>query len=450
MTDRDHGPGDPDFVRPLGAAEHGLDVMETARGTCHIVRVMTFDGKLDTELFERALRNLVRRRPILNTRIVRVQEQVPYFAHSERWPEVTFVERRDLDDWRAEFERQLSTPVSVAGDALLRATALIDDNGGQVVLSCHHAVCDGRSLTAFCRDLVHEYEWMLRGAPGDPAAVTGAVSPPMDELLPPSLTGPDGGALLEQFSARLRTLMTSPPGLLVEFPPQGDAPPGRNLLTYELPPAETHSLATMARANGTTVGGAISAAILRAGLDIGGSQAEDVVGLASNIDLRPHLREDVPVSNMGTYASSFFNAYDGVRTKPFWTLARQITEDVRASIESLEAFCVMLLSKSSYELYNRGVVPRNWPQFMVANLGRMDLPEPHETFRVRSIHGGSPVHGTGPFFFCSAVGMDNSLVIDVNYNTPSVPNEVAREFGQSLLEHLLVQGGSAAAPAGQP
>jgi hypothetical protein len=66
---------DPAYVRPLGEAEQGLDVMETAKALCHIVRVIPFEGALDAELFERALHQLVERRPLVNTRIVRPPEQ---------------------------------------------------------------------------------------------------------------------------------------------------------------------------------------------------------------------------------------------------------------------------------------------------------------------------------------------------------------------------------------
>ncbi len=336
MSDLHHRPADPAFVPALGGFERAIDMMETLRGAGHIVRVITFEGAMEPGLFEQALRNLVQRRPILNTRVVRPQEEAPYFARSDQSPAISIVERRDEEHWRAEFDGHLSTPLSVAGDdTLLRLTVLVGDSRGEIVLSCHHAVCDGRSLTAFCRDLVHEYQWLLRGAPGVPAAAVGAIGPPLEELLPPGLTDPEGAELLERFGARFRDLLSSPPGLVLDLPHVPPAPPGRHVLTYELPHASAEALVSRARANGTTIGGAMSAAVLRAGLDIGASEAEDTVGLSSNIDLRPHLRENVPLSDMGSYASSSSNVYAGARTKPFWTLAREVTQTVQSSIDSL-------------------------------------------------------------------------------------------------------------------
>jgi hypothetical protein len=433
---------DSTFVRLLGASEQGVDAMENAGGDCHIVRVINYEGALNPELFERALHNLLRRRPLLTTEIVRPPDEVPYFCFTGERPRIAFVERGDGDQWRAEFERQLARPLLMDGRALLRLTALTGGRGGEIVISCHHAVCDGRSLTAFCRDLAHEYEWLLRGAPGDPVTITAAVPPPLEDVVPLGLTGSSGEKIMAEYRSRLGAQMTSPPGFFMEFEPE--PPQGRHLLTYEVPPAAASALVALAHSNGTTIGGAISAAMLRAGLDIGGPGAEDTVGLRTNIDLRPYLREDVPVANMGNFASSSFATHHGVRAKPFWTLARDVSTEIKSSIDSLQAHCAILLSKSNYEAHRDGVLPKMWPQFMLANLGRTNLPEPHEGFRVKSIHGGSPVFGNTPFFFCGAVGLSGSIFIDVNYRTPQTPNQVARDFGESLMQRLMVESDTVA------
>ena len=310
--------GDPDYVRALGDAEQGIDLLETARARCHIVRVIIFEGALDTALFERALRHLLERRPLVNTRIVRPPGEAPYFARGAEPPEFSVVERVDAEQWRAEFEHQMSTPVSVAGDHMMRVRVLAGTSAGEIVLSCHHAVCDGRSLTRFCGDLLQEYEWLKRRAPGDPAAVAGAVSPSIEEILPAALTGPRRQEILDAYVADRGALVMSAQGSVIEAEPRTALPSAIHLLTYELPPSAVKVLASSARANGTTVGGAISAAIVRAGLDIGGAEADDGLGLISSIDLRPLLGENVPLSNMGMYATSWPNYHPDVRTKSFW------------------------------------------------------------------------------------------------------------------------------------
>ncbi len=436
-------PADPGFVRTLGAAEEGIDTLETVKARCHIVRVIAYEGVLDTEVFARALRHTLDRRVLANTRIVRPPGAVPYFARSERPPEFSVVDRVDTEHWRAEFERQMSTPVSA--DHVLRVCVLVGDHGGEVVLSCHHAVCDGRSLTRFCCDVVDEYGWLQRGAPGDPTAVAGAVSPPIEEILPQRLTGPERQEIMDRFIADRAAIALSPPGFVMDAGPQVGSSPANRVLTYELPPAPVEVLSGLARANGTTIGGAISAAILRAGVDIGGQQAEDELGIFSNIDLRPHLREHVPVTNMGMYATSWPGAHADIRTKSFWALAREVTEDVLSSIESLDAHCNILLAAFSLKMHVAGEIPV-WPQFMLANLGRVDLPRPTESFRVRSIHGGTPSVGGGPFFFCCAVGLSGAIAIDVNYESPTIGDDVARGFGESLIERLIAESGLAAPP----
>jgi phthiocerol/phthiodiolone dimycocerosyl transferase-like enzyme len=306
-------------------------------------------------------------------------------------------------------------------------------------------VCDGRSMTGFCRDLIHEYEWLQRGAPGDPNGVVGAVSPPLEEVLPPGLMGPGLREVIGDYVARMTELEKSPPGFVLKAGDDSGKPPARHVLTYQLPPSQVDALTSLARANGATVGGAISAAILRAGVGLGGPDAEEECGFITNIDLRPHLREQVPISNMGMYASSSIDVLAGIRTKPFWEVARTLTDKVRSSIESLQAFCGILLAKQMFEILRDSGLRTYWPQLMVANLGHLDLPAAADSFRVRSIHGGTPMLGHGPFMFCSAVGLSGTIMIDVNYQSPDVPDDVAHSFGTSLLDRLTVESGTPSA-----
>jgi NRPS condensation-like uncharacterized protein len=439
---RDDGHEQDDYIRSLSDAEQGLDLWETSNASSHIVRVMVYEGTFDAGLFERALHQLVERRPLLHSRIVRPPGAAPYFAPCSEWPVVSVEERVDGEHWRREFERQMSVAVGVAEDPVLTARVLEGDGRGEVVLSCHHSVCDGRSMTGFCRDLIHEYEWLQRGAPGDPEGVVGAVSPPLEELLPAGLTGSGRQAVFGDWVARMTELEKSPPGFVLKAGPPGTQPAARHVLTYELAPVQVDALNGLAHANGTTVGGAISAAILRAAVGLGGPDAEEECGFITNIDLRPHLREPVPICNMGMYASSSIDVLGGIRTSPFWDVARSITDRVRLSIESLQAFCGVLMSKQMFEVLRDAGLRTYWPQLMTANLGRLDLPAAAESFRVRTIHGGTPMLGHGPFMFCSAVGLAGTIMIDVNYESPDVPDDVARAFGDSLLDRLTIESGA--------
>ena len=67
-------------VRPLGNAEQGIDLMETRRRSGHIVRVLECEGEIDIGVLDTAFRNMLRRRPILRTQILRPDGEPPFLA----------------------------------------------------------------------------------------------------------------------------------------------------------------------------------------------------------------------------------------------------------------------------------------------------------------------------------------------------------------------------------
>jgi NRPS condensation-like uncharacterized protein len=409
------------------------------------VRVIVFEGRLDERMFERALHHLLERRPLLTSAIVRTPDEPPRFVACHQWPEFRVVDRIDAEQWRSEFEHQLATAVGVGEDPPMRVCVVCGEDRGEVVLSCHHAVCDGRSLTGFCRDLVHEYEALQRGQPGDPDAVHGEISPAIEDLVPSAFAGPRRQRILDDYLAWATGLMQAPPGFLV--PRREAGIPGvraRRLLTYAVPPEQVQRLAASAHAQGTSIGGALAAATLRSALDLAGPGAPEVVGLSTTIDVRPYLRADVPMANMGVYATGSVTPFEDVRSKPYWALAREVSDSIAAGFDALTPFCTLLTMKTVTAMIIDGFVPMFWPQFLLANLGRLDLPRHEGSFRVRSIHGGTPVAGLGPAFFCSAVGLAGALHVDVNYQFPDVADEMAADFGHCLLERLTVESGAAA------
>jgi hypothetical protein len=424
-------------LRELGGFERALDYLEQDKGACHIVRVIEFDGSVDPKLMERAYRSLLRRRPLLGTTIVR-EEDHSWFETCEQ-PENFGVLPRDHDEaWRDEFQRQMAAPVMTEGGPPMRLRLLTGDGpGGELVLSCHHSVCDGRSLTQFCGDLVYEYDSLLgRRAPGHVERV-GELPPSMEDALPERLQGDKYNDLARAYMIeRVQLIQSKPPWLMTPHGPGTRTP---ELLRFRLAPDEFAQLRALGHTHGATLQGALTAALLRSAVRLSGDEDAEI-GLLSSLDLRPHLSREVPLSDMGTYAGSIIDIHRGIMSEHFWTLARKATVRIHEALDGVEPY----LSMTTLGMVNKEVLtgsgPRPpWPQFVFSNLGRLDVPA-DTSLRVRSIHGGTNTGGYGPFLYCTAVGTAGALYVDVVFNHPDVAVEAADAYGSGILDQLRSAG----------
>ena len=153
-------------VRDLGASEFLVYLIHKNFGATHLVRLIEFDGTVDPELLERAFRQMVARRAILNARIPATEEgQWPHYViDTSEPPSFTVRERRGPEDWVGVFNEELNMRCGVDGDPPIRMQLLTSgEPGGEMVLSCSHPFCDGRSLVRFCEQMLNEYEALVRG-----------------------------------------------------------------------------------------------------------------------------------------------------------------------------------------------------------------------------------------------------------------------------------------------
>jgi hypothetical protein len=116
-------------VRELGAGEHILDNLEQGCGA-HLVRVIDFEGPVDDQLLTRAWQRLIRRGPILQTRIDRSGERRPFYVlDPSLMPELRVVERQRVDDWTRVFDHELNTPIAQDDGPPVRATLVASPTG---------------------------------------------------------------------------------------------------------------------------------------------------------------------------------------------------------------------------------------------------------------------------------------------------------------------------------
>ncbi len=422
-------------MRELGATEYLLDTLEM-QGGGHLVRVIDFEGPVDVQLLETAFRQLVARRPLLHVRIERSAGARPVFVRDDAVsPEFSAMERHGPDDWVREFDEQLNTPISLDDDAPVRVRVLASrDAGGEIIVTAAHSVCDGRSLFAFCRDLLDEYEALASGEDARSAAV-GTIPPPLEALFPEWLSGDQLQAAIDDFVSRAAETADDP---IVLFPLAHDAGAARtsHVLTYSVPAAETSMIRRWAKQHGTSVTGAVAAAEMQALAELSRPPVDHSIVLAVTIDLRPHLHAAVPLASMGAYPGNVLTRHANVGALDTWALARDVTAGVAAKLDAGAHLVMAALGERFVDQFV--TVDRPIGSLSVANLGPMDLSLRDSVLCPRSIRGGAPLHAVKhPAVYSQVVTTSGVLWLTFIYVAPLLAPEVARDYGASVVDRLV-------------
>ncbi|MCA1813335.1 MAG: condensation domain-containing protein, partial [Halobacteriales archaeon] len=243
--------------RPLDGWERRFWIVGL-EATVNVVTVAYLHGPLRPDALRQALGHAQRRHAMLR---VHVEDT----AEGPRWREegtpglvLRTVRRDGAATWREVADRELSERFAAAPGPLLRAMLVEGQEEHELLLTFHHAIGDALAGHALTGEL-------LRSAAGHAPGPALPAPPGPFALLPGWARGVRGRVrFLREGVRAARLLRVTPPRGL---PRDAEAPPGERrsrLLHAELHEAQTNSLAARCRAEGATVQGALSAAVLGA------------------------------------------------------------------------------------------------------------------------------------------------------------------------------------------
>lgn len=190
--------------RPASAAQTEIwlaDRCEPDSGRYNVPMALEFVGDLDVPALRHALGDLLAHRPELAGRFDDEDGELR-FSPEPRVSAPLGVSRRTgscrSDAAYGEAVRAAERPLDPGTAPLLRAEALLYDDGASVVLTVHHIVADGRTLDVIAADLLTAYRARVAGTPslapasaGDTDPVPGVPAEPT--ALGADLTGPVSG-----------------------------------------------------------------------------------------------------------------------------------------------------------------------------------------------------------------------------------------------------------------
>ncbi len=403
--------------RPLSPSEAVLWWLDQAT-RLNFTTVVEVEG-LPVDHLPAALAALQRRHPALRLRIQLI-DGAPHFLPSERPIPV-----REASDLRAALEEEIDRPMPSDEGPLLRCVHL----PGHVLLTFHHSVGDGFSGVYAARDLLTLLAAGARGEAMELAPFADLVS--ADDHLPRRLRRPRFLATAAAFAGRRAW------SGLREGPPLHFGTPGGSLdarvprvCLKRLEPELVAALAARAKAEDTTLHGALAAAHLRAVAALHGGGA--TMGFATPVSLRPHLEPPV-----GEQLGYYVGAADArLRVDPEgdpWALARAIRGQV---IRDVQSGACMMLSRFGPRLlrhFTRGpATPLQVAERLYAlrgttgltNLGRVRIDADLGPMRLKGLHFVVSPSALGDQV-ATAIGYEGAVYWNLCFSEPTVSRDQA-------------------------
>ena len=296
-------------LRPLSALEHMFWLIDQNR-PCHFAVTALIAGKASPGDWRKALDHVQKRHPLLSVCIDGSPGSIPQFRQQAVAPIPLRVLAGDpTRQWESEVCEELATPFNPAEAPLIRAVLIEGSRDTGFILIAHHSIADGLSIAYAIRDTL--------------SALSGEVLEPLD--LAPALEEIVG-------AGEARTSLRDADG------PQDGAPlgkPSRYCALHARPvvkglrltPALTTSLRDRARQEGTTVHGALCAALAIAGRQASSEWCDGALRILSPINIRSLVDAG---ESCGLFMSGAIGTLDG-ETGDFWDVARKAKAAVAAA-----------------------------------------------------------------------------------------------------------------------
>jgi Condensation domain len=342
----------------------------------HFVLAAQITGTTTAASWRTALNAVQRRHPLLSVCIDADESGAPYFRFL---PDLRIPLRIILGDtfqgWEDKMETELSTPFPVKDALLARAVLLYESHRATILLTVHHSIADGLSIALVIRDLLEA----LSGK----ALETLPVPLPQEDLCPPPTTqNADLGPKEHEGPAS-----PSAPGTLLKR--------DRSLLRVQslrLSAELSARLRERSRREGTTVHGALTAALVSAGRDIHRKWREGPVRVVSPVNNRMILGrgDDCALSIIFPVGS-----YDPQSSIQFWEIARSVRDDL-AEVRTpgglaavFSGFDQLISSKPGVQGIAQFELQMCACEMMVSNLGVLPFEVDFGDLRLEALWGPS-------------------------------------------------------------
>jgi NRPS condensation-like uncharacterized protein len=367
-------------VRALGAREHMFWLMDQ-KHPVHLTVTAEVKGVTKAQSWRNALDAVQKRHPILSTSIKRNEEGQPALYQVDAAPiPLRVVDGRVQEHWELELDREMALPFTPEQAPLIRTVLIHKPESAVLIIIAHHAIADGMALVFLIRDLLQ----VLSGEQIEAFSFSSSGEELLKKL-------PKREEIVQAEALQARAPATEP-ALYRED--DGLAP---RASARKLDENLTAALRERARREGTTVQGALCAALVLAGRKTSSTWRKQSVRVMSPINARAHLRAGEACGlYLGAGAMIPFRPGD---SSDFWELARfakqkispsQTFQSLSASLHGLEAIMTKDMDVETAAQISAGAFARD---LMVSNLGQMPYESEFGKLKLEAVWGPTALQG---------------------------------------------------------
>ena len=354
-------------------------------------------GRLSEDSLRQALKSVQARHPSLRVRIVRDGRFKARFSSRGVSGIPLRVYEAPWEEWVRVAEEELNAGFVTDEGPLVR-TALVRHTGGfsTLLLTFHHAIGDGDSGAYLMRDLLQAATSAERGE--DPSLPALSAKKELEAYLPAWTKGFRGRWRYWQYWGRVVGPILrygKPANLRIDQ----KAPLRQrraHVIARTLMPEIVRELSERARREGTTVHGALAAAIISALAKERRNTGEGLYMVASPVNLRVRLSPPVG-DDVGVFVAVGISSGLAGNSTEFWPLAREVRDSLSQCVERGYPFVWLYQHKDlnlamsllgtglwGQRIYGRLAQMTNPGVWGLSNIGRVQIGAHRDPFTVES------------------------------------------------------------------
>lgn len=317
-----------------------------------VTMVTRIKGQVTREMLEQAVLKVPKRHMLLGVRIEDKQGEGLWFTSNNvgNIP-IEVVNRQSDEDWIKIHSEGAKIPFDFEKKPAIRIILAQSPAVSDLIILCHHTICDGMSLAYLARDLM-----IHLGNPEMETEILPVPEPISLENLPENALPP---VVIRFFINRIRKKWADE----IVFFDQADYKAineaywdnfNHQILSIELSEEQTRALVARCRAENVTVNTALVAAFSGAQQILMGKKPHHSK-TASAVSLRTRLPHP-PGEGMGYYALGLEVKFNYKHKKIFWANARKYHRKIGSTIPNKKAFgdlpAFLLMDSNIYEALN--------------------------------------------------------------------------------------------------
>jgi len=303
-----------------------------------VTMVVRIKGNVDESMLIDAVSKVQLRHPNLRVRIKEDHDHVPWFtSEGAKEIQVEVVPRESDDQWIKVIQESCQIPFEFDEQPAIRFILVQSPANSELIILCHHIICDGLSLAYLARDLLEHL--------GDPTREVEVLPDPIPMGIDNIPDEVSVNAIVKYFINRMNKKWKEEE-ILFDQEDYRDINKTywmnytHQVLSVELTEAQTSELVDRCRKEGVTVNTALTAAFVGAQTDVQGEKPfHSSIGVAGN--LRDRLQR--PVGEvMGFYAGVVTLNYKYNGSISFWDNARGFHRKLKPSFNNKNLFIDLL------------------------------------------------------------------------------------------------------------